>query len=86
MSSNEPIPFSEPPWLLKHPSPYYKESHWKWQRFCRDFIDEHFTPHALQWERDGEVPSHVYGMYVRTPTMESFVDWVAVLNRHICKT
>ncbi|KAF2217315.1 hypothetical protein CERZMDRAFT_109065 [Cercospora zeae-maydis SCOH1-5] len=65
MSSKEPIPFSEPPWLLKHPSPYYKESHWKWQKFCRDFIDEHFTPHALQWERDGEVPSHVYDTFAK---------------------
>lgn len=60
---DEPKPFSEPPWLLNHPSPYYTESHRTWQRFCREFLDEHFTPHALQWERDGEVPLHVYGTY-----------------------
>jgi len=58
---DEPKPFSAPPWLLNHPSPYYTESHRTWQRFCREFLDEHFTPHALQWERDGEVPLHVYG-------------------------
>jgi acyl-CoA dehydrogenase len=57
----EPKPFSEPPWLLNHPSPYYTESHRTWQRFCRGFLDKHFTPYALQWERDGEVPLHVYG-------------------------
>jgi acyl-CoA dehydrogenase len=62
MPTKEPIPFSEPPWLLNHPSPYYKETHRKWQRFCRDFVNEHFSE-ALQWERDGEVPSHVYGKY-----------------------
>jgi hypothetical protein len=60
---DEPKPFSEPPWLLKHPSPYYTESHRTWQRFCREFLDEHFTPYALQWERDGEVPLHVYGTH-----------------------
>lgn len=40
---DEPKPFSEPPWLLNHPSPYYTDSHRTWQRFCRGFLDEHFT-------------------------------------------
>ena len=57
----QPVPFSEAPWLLDIPSPYYTESHRKWQKFCRTFIDEHFTPYALEWEREGNVPSEVYG-------------------------
>ena len=61
MSRPEPVPFSEPPWLLDLPSPYYNDSHRTWQRYCRKFIDEHFTKHAAEWERNGEVPSHVYG-------------------------
>ncbi|EME43726.1 hypothetical protein DOTSEDRAFT_62331 [Dothistroma septosporum NZE10] len=65
MQEKEPIPFSEPPWLLGHPSPYYTDSHRKWQKFCRTFVDEHFTPYAMQWERDGEVPAHVYDTFAK---------------------
>lgn len=42
------------------PSPYYTESHRKWQKACRDFISEHLVPHALEWETEGEVPEHVF--------------------------
>ncbi|KAM0082248.1 hypothetical protein ACKRZS_005616 [Fusarium odoratissimum] len=55
-----PVPFSEPPWLNGLPSPYYNESHGKWQKACRDFISEHLAPHALQWETEGSVPVHVF--------------------------
>ncbi|KAJ0153784.1 hypothetical protein HZ326_3823 [Fusarium oxysporum f. sp. albedinis] len=55
-----PVPFSEPPWLNGLPSPYYNESHRKWQKACRDFISEHLAPHALQWETEGSVPDHVF--------------------------
>ncbi|KAG5655223.1 hypothetical protein KAF25_001976 [Fusarium avenaceum] len=59
-SSSIPVPFSEPPWLMGLPSPYYKESHRKWQKVCRDFISEHLMPNALQWETEGSVPEHVF--------------------------
>ncbi|CAK7229399.1 hypothetical protein SEUCBS140593_007229 [Sporothrix eucalyptigena] len=64
MSSTEvPVPFSEPPWLMGLPSPYYNDSHRKWQRTCRDFIGEHLLPHANDWENDGEVPDHVFHVF-----------------------
>ncbi|KAF5230921.1 hypothetical protein FANTH_13600 [Fusarium anthophilum] len=52
--------FAEPPWLTGLPSPYYNESHRKWQKACRDFISEHLAPYALQWETEGSVPDHVF--------------------------
>ncbi|KAL6415712.1 hypothetical protein AUP68_02279 [Ilyonectria robusta] len=55
-----PVPFSEPPWLMGLPSPYYNESHRIWQRACRDFIDQHLTSFALEWETEGDVPAHVF--------------------------
>lgn len=58
----EPIPFSEPPWLNGHPSPYYNDSHKEWQRFCRKFMQENYAPYAMQWENEGAVPEHVYGI------------------------
>ncbi|CVL07967.1 probable acyl-CoA dehydrogenase [Fusarium mangiferae] len=61
MSSAAPtVPFSEPPWLTGLPSPYYNESHRKWQKACREFISEHLAPYALQWETEGSVPDHVF--------------------------
>ncbi|KAF5023794.1 hypothetical protein F66182_4150 [Fusarium sp. NRRL 66182] len=60
-----PVPFSEPPWLMGLPSPYYKESHRKWQKACRDFISEHLIPDALQWETEGKVPQHVFETFSR---------------------
>lgn len=60
MAQEEPIPFSEPPWLSGLPSPYYNDSHRKWQKYCREFITENLTKYAMEWERQEEVPSEVY--------------------------
>ncbi len=54
------IPFSEAPWLSGSPSPYYNDSHKEWQRYCRDFITENLTKHAMQWENEGAVPEGTY--------------------------
>jgi acyl-CoA dehydrogenase len=53
--SKVPIPFSEPPWLMGHPSPYYSDSHRKWQKTCRAIFDE-LMADAGEWEREGDVP------------------------------
>jgi len=56
MPASVPVPFSEPPYLMGLPSAYYTESHRKWQKTCRAFVDETMMPHAAEWERDGDVP------------------------------
>jgi len=65
-STTTPIPFSEPPWLLGFPSPFYTESHRKWQKTCRAFIGENLVEHAVDWERDGEVPADVFKKFSRS--------------------
>ncbi|KAF4468057.1 acyl- dehydrogenase NM domain [Fusarium albosuccineum] len=55
-----PTTFSEPPWLMGLPSPYYSESHREWQKSCREFISQHLEPYALEWETEGNVPAHVF--------------------------
>ncbi|KAI9827459.1 MAG: hypothetical protein M1832_004808 [Thelocarpon impressellum] len=60
MASRTPVPFSEPPWLNGLPSPYYNESHRRWQKICRAFIDENLTQHAMNWEREEAVPDEVW--------------------------
>ena len=55
MASTEvPIPFSEPPWILGLPSPYYNESHRQWQKNCRAFLKDNLTDHAMEWEEAGD--------------------------------
>jgi acyl-CoA dehydrogenase len=57
------VPFADPPWQTGAPSPYYNDSHRRFQKACREFITEHLTKHALEWETAEEVPSHVYGQF-----------------------
>lgn len=54
------VPFSEPPYLSGLPSPYYNESHLRWQKTCRAFISENLLKHAIEWEREETVPEHVF--------------------------
>ncbi len=56
----EALPFSEPPWLNGHPSPYYNDSHREWQHFCRQYISENLTKYAMQWENEGAIPDDIY--------------------------
>lgn len=63
MSSKVPVPFSEPPYLMGLPSAYYTESHRKWQKTVRAFVDEVMMPHCADWERDGDVPEDLYSKW-----------------------
>jgi acyl-CoA dehydrogenase len=60
MARSIPIPFSEPPWLCGLPSPYYNDSHRRWQRACRQFIETNLLGNALEWEQNELVPEHVF--------------------------
>lgn len=51
-----PVPFAEPPWLNGLPSPYYNDSHRKWQKTCRALVDELLMPEGRDWEAAGDVP------------------------------
>ncbi|RDW89632.1 putative acyl-CoA dehydrogenase-2 [Coleophoma cylindrospora] len=62
-TSRIPVPFSEPPWLMGLPSPYYNDSHRAWQKTCRALVDELLMPEAGDWERGGDVPENLYGKF-----------------------
>ncbi|KII89880.1 hypothetical protein PLICRDRAFT_569432 [Plicaturopsis crispa FD-325 SS-3] len=52
------VPYAEPTWLSKgYHSPYYKESHRRFQAAFRKFIDEVVLPDAMAREEDGKRPS-----------------------------
>lgn len=62
-NSPNPVPFAEPPYLNGLPSPYYTESHRKFQKACRAFIWEHLSQHAMNWENEGSVPPDVFDTF-----------------------
>ncbi|KAF4818871.1 Acyl-CoA dehydrogenase apdG [Colletotrichum siamense] len=54
------VPFADPPWLRGLPSPYFNDSHKRFQVACRKFIDENLNKDALEWETSEEVPPTVF--------------------------
>src|SRR5436305_2256163 len=64
-SQKVPIPFSEPPYLCGLPSPYYSDSHRAFQKRARAFIEENLIANALEWEREGKVPPHIFEKFAR---------------------
>lgn len=75
MAQEIPVPFSEPPYLLGLPSPYYTPELRKWQKACRDFITENLTKYAYDWEKEETVPDHVFKKFAEArmliPTLPS---------------
>jgi acyl-CoA dehydrogenase len=65
MSATVPIPFSEPPYLLGLPSPYYTPELRAWQKAVREFTTEHLHKYAWDWEKEETVPEHVYGIFAK---------------------
>lgn len=63
--SNVLVPFSEPPWLSGLPSKYYNESHKKWQRDTREFIDRELNANAVEWETSELIPLTVYDTFAK---------------------
>lgn len=82
------IPFSEPGWATGLPSPYYTESHRKWQRACRAFVDKNLNQYAMEWEREETVPEDVFGTFAAAnmlvPSMPAPlpVQWLKKLGVH----
>lgn len=49
------VPYGEPTWLTQgFKSPYYKESHYVFQKAVREFVDTYILPDALACEESGK--------------------------------
>jgi len=60
-----PIPFSEPPWLNGLPSPYYTDSHKRWQKACRAFVSTNLHAQAFEWDSAETLPEHVFQTFAK---------------------
>ncbi|KAL4794291.1 acyl-CoA dehydrogenase/oxidase [Aspergillus venezuelensis] len=88
MSGISTIPFAEPPYLRGLPSPYYSEGHRQFQKKCRKFLYEKLLKHAMEWEKEGTVPEHVFQDFCKNnmllPNLPAPlpVDWLKKLGIH----
>lgn len=84
----DPSPLSEPSYLRGLPSPFYTQSHRDFQKKCRAFCWEHLISHALEWERLGTLPEHVFATFSKhhmlIPNLPSPlpVEWLRRLGIH----
>lgn len=56
LPSNTGFRWGEPAWFHALESPYYNDSHRRFQTYVRDFIDTNLLPYAQEWEAAGEAP------------------------------
>lgn len=56
----EMIPYADPSWYQGHRTPYYKESHSKFRKEVRDWVEDNLEPYIDDWEEDGEIPAEIY--------------------------
>ncbi|KAK0625481.1 acyl-CoA dehydrogenase/oxidase [Bombardia bombarda] len=82
------IPFSDPPWLRGLPSPYYTDSHRKWQAAIRPLLQRLLHDHAVEWEAAETVPEHVFGQFaaanllIATLPAPLPIDWLKRVGIH----
>lgn len=80
------VPFSEPPWVAGLPSAYYSDSHRKWQKDIRAFIEEHLLKNAYEWDTNETLPETVFqkfaeaGMLLPSLPAPLPVEWLKKLG------
>ncbi|KAI1334432.1 short-chain specific acyl-CoA dehydrogenase mitochondrial precursor [Xylariaceae sp. FL0016] len=83
-----PVPFSDPAWLMGLPSPYFTESHRKWQKAVREFVDKNLTSKAIEWDKSETLPEHVFSDFAKAkmllPALPAPlpVEWLKRLGVH----
>jgi acyl-CoA dehydrogenase len=88
MAEKAQIPFSEPPWLSGIPSPYYNESHKKWQKAIKAWIGETLHKNALEWDTEEILPESVFktfaenGMLIPSLPAPLPVEWLKKVGIH----
>ncbi|KAF1930816.1 short-chain specific acyl-CoA dehydrogenase mitochondrial precursor [Didymella exigua CBS 183.55] len=88
MSSTAYVPFSEPGYITGLPSPYYQETHLRWQKACREFVGKHLIEKGLEWDTAEDVPPHVFETFAKNsmllPSLPAPlpVEWLKKLGIH----
>ncbi|KAF2428601.1 short-chain specific acyl-CoA dehydrogenase mitochondrial precursor [Tothia fuscella] len=76
------VPFSDPAWLMGLPSPYYNESHRRWQATIRPWLEENLHKNAFEWDTAELLPESVFktfaeaGMLIPSLPCPLPVEWL----------
>jgi predicted heme/steroid binding protein len=54
------VPYSEPLWYQGFSSPYYNDSHRRFRKECRKFVEEEIIPNAYDWEENRIFPKGIH--------------------------
>ncbi|KAL3450790.1 acyl-CoA dehydrogenase/oxidase [Aspergillus insuetus] len=54
------IPAADPAWHRQDDHPFYKPSHYRLQRFVREYVDKYIAPNVEEWEKAGEIPVEAF--------------------------
>ncbi|OAL53605.1 acyl-CoA dehydrogenase NM domain-like protein [Pyrenochaeta sp. DS3sAY3a] len=57
--------YSDPLYLTRSASPYYKDSHIRLQKEVREYVDKHITPFCEEWETSGQIPAEVLALHAK---------------------
>lgn len=53
------VPSADPSWHSRRDNPFYKDSHYRLQKFVREYVDREIAPNVAEWERTGDIPEKV---------------------------
>jgi len=69
-------PFAEPSWYdSRNTSPYYNKHHEAFRLKMRRFVDDEIIPHVAEWEKDEEIPRHVYKRASEVGLIPTILGW-----------
>ncbi|OJI99671.1 hypothetical protein ASPVEDRAFT_51031 [Aspergillus versicolor CBS 583.65] len=54
------IPSADPAWHRQDDHPFYKPSHYRLQRFVREYVDRYIAPNVEEWEKAAEIPIEAF--------------------------
>ncbi|CAJ1378947.1 unnamed protein product [Effrenium voratum] len=53
-------PFGDPSWYQAYNTPYYNDSHKKFRKIMREYVDEHIMSNVHDWDEKGVIPKEMY--------------------------
>src|SRR5690606_33712348 len=56
----EMVPFGDPAWYQGWKSPYFNESHIRFRKAMREFVDKEITPYCHEWDEARALPKEFY--------------------------
>ena len=69
-------PFKEPPYLAGLPSPYFNETHYRFQKALKQWYNHNYNDWAGEWEDAGAPSPDLFGKFVQANMVGAFL-WLA---------